>query len=264
MPPAHFVHSLWQVFQGEESVTTMHNTCMTEHHVAGGWGVGVEGGGGFGKRMQHLQHRAYCGICRTADGGSCIRNIKASLPNIDRSGSASLAVALAIGIAMSALGGIFLCIAIIILYKWRKVCSILSGVMHRILIRCFECFVEQSVSWLQADAVSHALVTSQHMSSQHLLCGVVHAVSTSICGVIQAQVQGTSALPISLTGLSLHVGMVVLGQICTKSCVVCIKFHQASPKGNELPCTHLARSIVDNKSVRHMHHQVSGDTAVAG
>ena len=77
--------------------------------------------------MATPSQQSSCGVCRTANGGACIRNIKAPLPNIDRSlGSASLAVALAIGIALSSLGGIFLCISIIILYKWRKVCSTLS------------------------------------------------------------------------------------------------------------------------------------------
>ena len=59
---------------------------------------------------------------RTADGGACIRNIKAALPNIDRtSGSASLYAALAIGIALAALGAIFMCITNIIIYRWKKV-----------------------------------------------------------------------------------------------------------------------------------------------
>ncbi|DBA71983.1 TPA: hypothetical protein ACH3X2_010728 [Trebouxia sp. C0005] len=60
------------------------------------------------------------GYVRTTTGGACIRNIKAALPNIDRSGSASLYAVLAIGIALAALGGIFMCITIIIIYKWRK------------------------------------------------------------------------------------------------------------------------------------------------
>ncbi|KAL3138790.1 hypothetical protein ABBQ32_005632 [Trebouxia sp. C0010 RCD-2024] len=66
-----------------------------------------------------------CSLCdegyvRSVDGKACIRNIKTDLPNIDRVGSASLAVALAIGIALASLGGIFMCITIIILYRWRK------------------------------------------------------------------------------------------------------------------------------------------------
>ncbi len=64
--------------------------------------------------------------CRTSTGGACIRNIKAALPNIDRSGSASLYAVLAIGIALAALGGIFMCITIIIIYKWRKVRVLLT------------------------------------------------------------------------------------------------------------------------------------------
>ena len=63
--------------------------------------------------------------CRTTTGGACIRNIKAALPNLDRSGSASLYAVLAVGIALAALGGIFMCITVIIIYRWRKVCTTL-------------------------------------------------------------------------------------------------------------------------------------------
>ena len=59
--------------------------------------------------------------CRTSTGGACIRNIKAALPNLDRSGSASLYAVLAVGIALAVLGGIFMCITIVIIYRWRKV-----------------------------------------------------------------------------------------------------------------------------------------------
>lgn len=74
-------------------------------------------------------------MCRAVNGGACIRNIKTDLPNIDRVGSASLAVALAIGIALASLGGIFMCISIVILYKWRKVCLHLPcTALHTFLI----------------------------------------------------------------------------------------------------------------------------------
>lgn len=117
------------------------NTCLTEQNMTGGRG-GDKGGPeqGCEQTMRQLHNRASHGVCRTASGGACIRNIKAPLPNIDRnSGSASLAVALAIGIAMSSLGGIFLCIAIIILYKWRKVCSTLSVGTPVSFRSCCEC-----------------------------------------------------------------------------------------------------------------------------
>ena len=60
--------------------------------------------------------------CRALQGGACIRNIKAALPNLDRLGSASLAAALAVGIGLAALGAIFMCITIVIIYRWKKVC----------------------------------------------------------------------------------------------------------------------------------------------